>query len=77
MKHRIIMKSCWWSSIFDGDSLKYLYYDSITQHFEVGARTTARKHKWEFTDKEVDIVSNSYDMTGFFVEDVREKGDHI
>lgn len=78
MKYRIVKKECWWTNIFTTGTPKFLYYDFDLDHFEVGSYSTARKSKWEFSKKEVDMMSKEYNIDEeFLVEEVREKGDKI
>lgn len=78
MKYRIVKKACWWTNIFTTGQPQFLYYDFDLEHFEVGAYKTASKGKWEFSKKEIDMISKEYNIDEeFFVDIVRERGDKI
>ena len=56
--NRLIKLPCWWTDLFD-ESIMYLFVndDGI---LDIGSRTRAIKHKWEFTDAEVDELRQNY-----------------
>ena len=52
-KYRIIKDECWWTEIFNSRSSQYLFYDEAQKRYRVACRTTANKHKWEFTNSDI------------------------
>ena len=61
MKYRLVKKPCWWTSLYD-DREKFLYwcYDVDNQRFEIGCMATARQHKFNFTEEELEQMEKDY-----------------
>ena len=71
---RLLLKPLWFSSIYNPNTPHYLYFDEETEHFEVGCRSEARQHIWEFTDEEIEQMKKDYGLSGFTIlEEGREK----
>lgn len=62
--YRILLKPLWFTSAFSYTPT-YLYYDMDIDAFEVGSRSVARKHKFEFTKEEIEQMKKDYDMSFF------------
>ncbi len=64
--YRLLLNRIWWTPAYD-DSPKYLYFDERTDDFEVGCRAQARKHKFEFTEEELEQMKKDYDLSNFTI----------
>lgn len=74
MKYRIVKRATWWTSIFGTEAPQFLYFDFDTEHFEVASYNAVRKHKWEFSEEEIDLISKEPGFHNeFFVEEVKER----
>ena len=71
---RLLLKRLWFSSVYDPYAPTYLYYDEETEHFEVGCRSEASRHIWEFSDEEIEQMKKDYDLSCFTIlEEGRKK----
>ena len=60
MSFRLVKRKCWWTTVFDANAPKYLYYDYDLDHFEVASYGTAYKHKIMFSMAEITQMKKDY-----------------
>ena len=58
--YRIVKTRCWWCELIDTEQPQYLFWDKTLKRYRIGCRTTASRHKWEFTEKELAKIRTKY-----------------
>lgn len=71
--YRIVKKPSWWTLMHDYSQPQFLYWWQEREHFEIGCYASARNHKWEFTEEEIEQIKKDYpDIENEFL--IREEG---